>query len=100
MMPYADAGPLYGMMLPILISLSLAPTSYFLAAHAGNAQDAIAPPSAARLERCMASSVALRHRNGRVRRALNNREISMDFLRRFVVRLRRLERLAEQAQMR
>src|SRR5580698_9641251 len=33
-MPYAEAGPLYGMILPILISVSLAPGSYFLCAAA------------------------------------------------------------------
>ena len=29
MSPYDEAGPLYGMMLPILISVSVAPVSYF-----------------------------------------------------------------------
>jgi hypothetical protein len=32
--PYEDAGPLYGMMLPILISVSVAPVSYFFWAKA------------------------------------------------------------------
>src|SRR6516225_7583845 len=32
--PYADAGPLYGMMLPILISVLVAPVSYWFAASA------------------------------------------------------------------
>src|SRR5436190_17855143 len=35
MMPWADAGPLYGMMLPILISVSVTPVSYFFCAVAG-----------------------------------------------------------------
>src|SRR6478672_11709468 len=34
MTPKADAGPLYGMMLPILISVSVAPVSYFFCASA------------------------------------------------------------------
>src|SRR5688500_6793828 len=34
MTPYEDAGPLYGLVLPILISLSVAPSSYFLWANA------------------------------------------------------------------
>src|SRR5713101_7698048 len=31
--PYAEAGPLYGQVWPILISLSLAPSSYFFCAY-------------------------------------------------------------------
>src|SRR5882757_11184824 len=34
MVAYDDAGPLYGMMLPILISVSVAPVSYFFCARA------------------------------------------------------------------
>src|ERR1700761_525849 len=34
MVPYAEFGPLYGMVLPILISVSVAPTSYFFWANA------------------------------------------------------------------
>src|ERR1044072_7817612 len=57
--PYAEAGPEYGMMLPTLISVSLAPGSYFFCAVAGaaithSATDAIS----ARMAFRMASSVA------------------------------------------
>src|SRR5436190_3937994 len=38
--PYAEAGPLYGLVLPILISPSVAPASYFFCAAAGNASAA------------------------------------------------------------
>src|SRR6185369_7846673 len=44
MVPYADAGPLYGMVCPILISVSVAPGSYFFCAIEGAAS---ARPSAA-----------------------------------------------------
>src|ERR1044072_5301635 len=59
MVPYAEAGPEYGMMLPTLISVSLAPGSYFFCAVAGaaithSATDAIS----ARMAFRMASSVA------------------------------------------
>src|SRR5579871_6346484 len=46
MLPYADAGPLYGLVLPILISVSDAPGSYFFCASAGKAS-AVASTAAA-----------------------------------------------------
>src|SRR6478735_8206835 len=49
--PYAEAGPLYGLVWPILISVSLAPVSYFFCAKAGTAPSAIALGMAARIVR-------------------------------------------------
>jgi hypothetical protein len=45
MVPYAEAGPLYGLVLPILISPSDAPGSYFFCAAAGNARAAAITPA-------------------------------------------------------
>src|ERR1700759_2620750 len=42
MVAYADAGPLKGTVWPILISVSVAPVSYFFCAKAGEAVSAIA----------------------------------------------------------
>ncbi len=45
--PYADAGPEYGLMLPTLISLSVAPGSYFFCASAVPAMASDARPASA-----------------------------------------------------
>src|SRR5678816_1937762 len=42
MVPYADAGPLYGIVWPILISVSVAPGSYFFCAKTDVAETASA----------------------------------------------------------
>src|SRR5436309_12429497 len=46
MVPYAEAGPLYGMVWPIRISVSEAPGSYFFSALAGVASKASAATTA------------------------------------------------------
>ena len=46
--PYAEAGPEYGLMPPIVISLSVAPLSYFFCATAGAPISAALMPARAR----------------------------------------------------
>src|ERR1051325_4422126 len=61
--PYADAGPLYGLVLPILISVSVAPGPYFLpcasAGLAAAASVAAAEANNLRLVSCIISSPLL-----------------------------------------
>src|SRR6185295_15685571 len=51
--PYAEAGPLYGMVWPILISVSDAPGSYFFWAAAGVAARARATAALALASKCL-----------------------------------------------
>src|SRR5258708_759001 len=50
----AEAGPLYGIVWPILISVSLGPESYFFCANAGEAASSTAVAASARATRILA----------------------------------------------
>src|SRR5436190_18756970 len=69
MMPWADAGPLYGIMLPILISVSVTPVSYFFCAVAGrDAAVVMSPESPSVTASVLIRSVAQRFMRASSRR--------------------------------